>query len=64
MSKLRYVGLKKEARKDAIGHPISAALMIPSCRMQKERSAGDHEVSLVRPERIQEWVLAIRKKRA
>lgn len=25
LSKLRYVGLKKEARKDAIGHPISAA---------------------------------------
>lgn len=25
LSKLRYVGLKKEARKDATGHPISAA---------------------------------------
>lgn len=25
LSKLRYVGLKKEARKDAIGQPITAA---------------------------------------
>lgn len=37
LSKLRYVGLKKVTRKDAIGHPISVASDDATTRAAEEK---------------------------